>query len=130
MGPLGIERRWQINARVGGRYHVDETLSIGAGLFTDTSPARILTEYGQTQIDFFGGSIGFEMHTPHTLGPDEPAPDIVFAQTFALRYALGLGRIAGLRFADADAETSRDFVVSTPTTVHELSLHIGSALYF
>lgn len=127
---LGIDRGWTFNARVGGRYFVDDNLSVGGGLFTDTSPVRGLTTYGQTQIEFFGGALGFELHTPHTLGPDEPAPDIIFAQTFALRYAIGVGHIGGLRFTDAEAETSRDFVVSTNTTVHELSLHIGSALYF
>ncbi len=127
---LDIHRRWIFNARVGGRYYVDENFSVGGGLFTDTSPVSAIQAYGQTQIDFFGGALGLELHTPHSLAPGEAAPDIVFAQTFAFRYAVGIGRIGGLRFEDASAESSRDFVVSTNTTVHELSLHIGSALYF
>jgi hypothetical protein len=127
---LGIHRRWTFNARIGGRYFVDENFSIGGGLFTDTSSTQRVEAYGQTQTDFFGGSLGLELHTPHTLGPGERAPDIVFAQTFALRYAVGIGHIGGLRFTDATAGTSSDYVVSTGTTVHELSLHIGSALYF
>jgi hypothetical protein len=127
---LGIERRWTFNARIGGRYFVDENFSIGGGIFTDTSPAYAVTTYGQTQVDFVGGALGLELHTPHTLGPGEPAPDLVFAQTFALRYAAGFGHIGGLRFEDAAGGTSRDFVASSGTTVHEISLHIGSALYF
>ena len=127
---LQIERRWIANVHIGGRYWVDRNFSIGAGLFTDVSPTRRITAYGQTQIDFFGGSLGLEIHTPHTLGPHEQAATIVFAQTFALRYAVGLGTIGGLSFSDASASNQTHEVAVTGTTVHELSLHLGSALYF
>ncbi len=127
---LNIERRWTVNVHVGGRYWVDENLSIGAGLFTDVSPTRRITQYGQTQIDFVGGTFGLEIHTPHELGPHEHAETIVFAQTFALRYAAGTGQIGGLRFSDASPTMQTADVQITSTTVHELSLHIGSALYF
>lgn len=127
---LNIERRWVVNVHVGGRMWIDENLSIGAGLFTDVSPTRRITQYGQTQIDFFGGSLGLEIHTPHELGPDEHAETIVFAQTFAFRYAVGVGRIGGLSFSEASPTMQTADVSVTSTTVHELSLHIGSALYF
>jgi hypothetical protein len=126
----GVERRWVANVHVGGRYWVDQSVSIGAGVFTDVSPTRRITQYGQTQVDFVGGTFGVEIHTPHALGPHEHAPTIVFAQTFAVRYAVGIGTIGGLRFEDASATTQGHDVLITPTTVHELSLHIGSALYF
>ena len=127
---LDIDRRWVANVHVGGRYWIDENASIGAGLFTDVSPTRQIRAYGQTQIDFFGGSLGVEIHTPHTLGPHEQAATIVFAQTFALRYAVGVGQIGGLAFDDAMPSMQSSQVQITPTTVHELSLHLGSALYF
>lgn len=127
---LDIQRRWVVNAHVGGRYWLDENVSIGAGLFTDVSPTRRVTQYGQTQIDFFGGSLGLEIHTPHQLGPDEQAATIVFAQTFALRYAVGVGEIGGLSFSDASPTMQTSSVALVSTTVHELSLHLGSALYF
>lgn len=127
---LGIERRWIANVHVGGRYWIDENVSVGAGLFTDVSPTRRITQYGQTQIDFVGGSLGLEIHTPHELGPHEHAETLVFAQTFALRYAAGVGQIGGLRFSDASPTMQTADVLITPTTVHELSLHLGSALYF
>lgn len=127
---LNIDRRWVVNAHVGGRYWIDENMSFGAGLFTDVSPTRRITQYGQTQLDFFGGTIGIEIHTPHELGPDEHAATIVFAQTFALRYAVGVGQIGGLSFSDVSPTMQTQEVAVTPTTVHELSLHLGSALYF
>jgi hypothetical protein len=127
---LNIERRWVANVHVGGRYWIDENASIGAGVFTDVSPTRRIVQYGQTQIDFVGGSLGVEIHTPHTLGPNEQAATIVFAQTFALRYAVGVGQIGGLSFDDAMPSMQSARPAITPTTVHELSLHIGSALYF
>jgi len=127
---LNIERRWLANAHVGARFWVDENVSIGGGMFTDVSPTRRITRYGQTQIDFVGGSLGLEIHTPHQLGEGEQAETIVFAQTFALRYAVGFGRVGGLAFTDDSSTMQTAEVQSTWTTVHELSLHLGSALYF
>jgi len=127
---LGIERPWLVNVRVGGRYEVDPGVSVGAGLFTDLSPVRRIQTYGETQIDFYGGSLGLELHTPHRMAEGEQAPTIVFSQTFALRYAFGLGTIGGLRFDTTQPEDSQISINGTRTTVHELGLHVGSALDF
>lgn len=125
---LGIDRRWLVNVRVGGRYEVDPGVSVGAGLFTDLSPIDRIQDYGDTRIDFLGGALGFELHTPHRMAEGEQAPTIIFKQVFALRYALGIGTIGGLRF-EPGTETEQS-INPTRTTVHELSLHIGSALDF
>lgn len=127
---VGIERRWLFNARVGARYWIDENVSMGAGLFTDLSPFRAPTVFGQTHVDFFGGSLGLEMHTPHRLGQGEAADSLVFSQTFALRYAAGVGAIGGLSFDPSLAGENAATLVATETTIHEISLHIGSALLF
>ena len=52
---LGIERPWLANVRIGGRYEIDPGVSVGAGLFTDLSPVDRVRNYGETQIDFYGG---------------------------------------------------------------------------
>ncbi len=127
---LGIDRRWLVNVRVGGRYEVDDGVSVGAGLFTDLSPIRRIQTYGETRIDFLGGSLGFELHTPHRMAEGEQAPTIVFSQTFALRYALGIGQIGGLHFDTTQPDGSQVSVNATRTTVHEVALHVGSALDF
>lgn len=130
---LGIRRRWLVNGRIGGRFWVEENLSMGVGFFTDLAPRDAIAAFGETVIDFFGGTAGLEVHTPHRLGPGESADTIVFASTFALRYAAGVGSIGGL-FVDGTMLPPADGRLPSPsttsTTVHELSLHIGSALYF
>lgn len=127
---VGITREWVGGVRIGGRYAVDQSVSIGAGLFTDLDASRTLESYGETQLDFFGGTFGLEIRNPHRLGEGENAADMVFVNTFALRYAAGVGRIVGLRF---DLPAGGDMIVGEQpvgTQVHEISLHLGSALYF
>jgi hypothetical protein len=127
---LGIDRRWLVNVRVGGRYEIDPGVSIGAGLFTDLSPIQRIQNYGETRADFLGGSLGFELHTPHRMAEGEQAPTIVFSQTFALRYALGIGTIGGLRFDTTQPGATDVSINATRTTVHELALYVGSGLDF
>lgn len=127
---VGVERITIGGVRIGGRVRVDDTVSLGGGLFTDLSPSRAVDEYGATRIDFFGGSFGMELRNPHRLGEGESAPDIVFVNTFALRYAVGVGEVGGLRF-DTGAPMGDGIALSAvSTTVHEIGLHLGSALYF
>ena len=127
---VGIDREWVGGVRVGGRYWVDPQISIGAGLFTDLDATRTITGYGDTQLDFFGGTFGVEVRNPHRLGEGENASDIVFVNTFALRYAAGFGQIGGLRFSLPLGAEGAVEDVAVATQVHEISLHLGSALYF
>ncbi|MEC7526006.1 MAG: hypothetical protein VYE22_39355 [Myxococcota bacterium] len=121
-------RRFVWNVRAGGRYEVDERLGIGAGFFTDLSEGEPIEGLGQTQVDFVGWTAGFEYRTPHTLGEEEDASTLVFSTTAALRYAIGWGQVGGLRFDPNNGTARETFPVGT--TIHELGLHIGSALYF
>lgn len=125
---FSIDRPWVGNVRIGGRYDIDPNISIGGGLFTDLSSVRAVRYYGETSVDFYGFAFGVELQTPHVLGPGEQAETLVFAQTFAFRYAYGQGSIGGLRF-DA-GRPQEEQVIATPTSVHELSIYLGSALYF
>ncbi len=127
---LGVRREWIGGVRVGARVQVDPTLALGTGLFTDLDPTRAIDAYGATRIDFFGGTLGMEFRTPHRLGEGESAPDLVFVNTVAARYALGTGQIGGLRFDAAAPMGGSTSVQPVATTVHELSLHLGSALFF
>ncbi|MEZ4340009.1 MAG: hypothetical protein R3B82_25590 [Sandaracinaceae bacterium] len=123
-----LSRRFVWNVRVGGRYEVDEQIGVGAGLFTDHSELDPIEELGQTRVDFYGLSAGFEYRSPHRLGPGERSDDLVFSTTVGVRYALGVGEVGGLLF-DPQRGVERA-TVPISTTIHELSLHIGSGLYF
>jgi long-subunit fatty acid transport protein len=130
--PLDIDplltRRFVWNARLGARYQVDDQLGLGAGFFTDHSEGTPIRELGETRVDFYGLSAGFDFRTPHNLGEGESAQTLVFATTAAVRYAVGIGEVGGLRFDPANGVQRA--TVPVDTTIHEVSLHIGSALYF
>ncbi len=123
-----VHRRFVWNVRVGCQYRVDDRIRVGFGAFTDHSEGEPIRELGQTRVDFYGVTAGFEFRTPHALADAERGQTLVFSTTFALRYAIGIGEVGGLRF-DPTRGTQRD-TVPIGTTIHEASLHIGSALYF
>ena len=128
-GQLGIQRELVWNARVGARYEVDDAIGIGFGLFTDNSPFAGVEFLGDEQMDFYGGTFGVEIQTPHQLGEREDAQTLVFSTTIALRYAVGVGQAAGLSLDPRTGQFSEiDPVLGS--TQHEASLHLGSALLF
>lgn len=126
---VSLRRVFSYNMRLGGRFEIDRTMTIGAGLFTDLSPYRAIEQYGSTRIDFYGGTVGFDLHTPRRLAPGEAAEELLFSATFGLRYAVGVGQVGGLRIGGGP-EGNEVAVVPVSTTVHELGLHFGSALSF
>jgi hypothetical protein len=124
-----VERRAIVNGRVGASFPIADTIALGGGLFTDLSPNRQPSDLGETKVDFYGGSLGMRFSTAHEVMDEEQEEEtkgLVFSTTVALRYALGLGEIGGLRFAPTSAPER--FV--SEVMLHELSLHIGSALDF
>jgi hypothetical protein len=130
--PLEIEpvtrRRFVWNVRVGGRYLVDDRTAIGFGAFTDHSEGQPIDRLGQTHVNFYGATLGIEYRTPHRLLSDSGPKNLVFSTTVAARYAVGAGVVGGL-LIDPN-RGSAPITVSIPTTIHEVGLHIGSALYF
>jgi len=123
-----VRRRFVWNVRVGARLDIDDRLGIGAGLFTDHSEGAPIEELGETRVDFYGMSLGFEYRTAHLLGPGESADSLVFSTTVGLRYAVGIGEVGGLLFDPRSG--TQQATVPVGTTIHEVGLHIGSALYF
>lgn len=125
---VGVDRRTTFGVRVGARVRIDESISLGGGLFSDFSADRGPYVYGRTRAQYLGASIGLEIRSRHRLGEGESAGTIDFIQTFGVRYAYGEGRIGALRF-DLRGETGLS-VIASPTSIHETALHIGSGVYF
>lgn len=126
---VGVERDFVWNARVGAHYEVDESVRVGAGLFTDNRTRTRIRYLGEENMDYYGGTLGLELRTPHRLGEGEDADSLIFSSTFALRYAVGVGEVVGLSLDPTVGElASPDPLLAS--TVHEISLHIGSALFF
>jgi hypothetical protein len=126
---IEVDREFVWNMRVGGRFPLTEQLDLGAGFFTDRSAERS-DEVGAGGVDFYGGTFGGEYQSVRGVSVDAEGNQnsgLTFATTLALRYAYGRGKVAGQHIAlrDGDSET-----VAQSIRVHELTLHIGSGLYF
>lgn len=119
---LGTNRKAVWNARAGGRVPLSEDLSLGAGVFTDRSPQASPASLGDMQVDFYGMSIGAQVRNAHGLRED--TGHVVFSTTVALRYARGSGHVGGLFFDPSTEPVPRQASV----TVHEIGLHVGSAI--
>lgn len=130
---IGIEREFVWNLRAGARYPVGKTLHVGAGFFTDRGSQR-KDQWGAGAIDFYGATLGGQYDSVRWLASDEKAADgtpkrsgLTFSSTVALRYAYGSGKLPGqsLQAPDYTAVTQ-----ATDLTVHELTVHLGSGVYF
>ncbi|MCS6856824.1 MAG: outer membrane protein transport protein [Sandaracinaceae bacterium] len=128
---LGIERDWLWNLRIGGRYAIEPELALGGGVFTDRSPLPAIRGYGETRVDFVGASAGIEIRTFHRLAEGEPTKSLVFCQVLAVSYAIGLGKVGGLRITNDLNHTEWEvYVREAPTRIHEFAFYTGSALEF
>jgi hypothetical protein len=130
-------RNVSANVRLGTRVLLDETWSVGGGLFTDLSPypgLRIGVEgTGERRLDFVGATFGAAMRNRVSVSDTDQASDIIFVTTVAARYAYGWGQGIGL-LAQVPPDFSASLVpieeVLGPATTHELSLHVGSGMEF
>lgn len=92
-----IDWKTTANIRIGGVFRIIDQLKIGVGFFTDFSPERTLDSFGDTEIDFFGATVGIDFSNREA--PPEPGEDgFYIAFAVSLRYAHGDGNVAGLVF--------------------------------
>ncbi len=112
------------NVRAGAIYQLSPTLRIGAGAFTDfdtSAPTAAL------RFDFVGGTSGVLWRKPLPL--QAAKRPLVLATTLALRYAYGWGQASAIG-ANPTTDDSTQFVTvtSSPGTIHEISVYIGSGV--
>ena len=129
---IAIERRLTWNLRAGTRFQVSKRVFLGAGLFTDRSPNPDPQLVGDLRIDYYGGTFGFELHTPHRVSGRPDSEPLILATTLAIRYALGVGEYGGIRVnpLSTNPGVQRVEYFQRDALFHEVSLHVGSALYF
>lgn len=121
---LGVRQNPLWNLRAGARHPVSRILSLGAGVFTDRSPDADPSSLGELRINYYGGSLGAQWSSAYGLR-DEPGR-VAFSNTIAVRYAQGRGHVGGLIFDPSAMPEAHEASV----TVHELGLHVGSAVEF
>ena len=94
---LGIDWKTTANVRVGGVFRITERLKLGAGFFTDFSPERGLESFGDTEVDFYGFTLGVDFaNRPEP--PERGEEGFYLAFAVAIRYAHGKGSLAGAIF--------------------------------
>ncbi|MBO6938438.1 MAG: hypothetical protein JJ863_25950 [Deltaproteobacteria bacterium] len=127
-----VDRTSVWNLRAGTLIPINDTLALGAGVFTDRSaaptPTSGLTDY---RVDYYGGTLGIRTDTPVGLREGEHAETLVFRTTVAVRYAYGTGESRQSRI---DFSTGELPIPSPGELVdvqfHELYIFIGSSLMF
>ncbi|GAC1596611.1 MAG: hypothetical protein NVS4B10_05740 [Myxococcales bacterium] len=115
------------NVRLGVRRDLSETLTVGAGVFTDSTPGRTVDRFAEGRIDYTGASAGVEVRRPFSLRDGGDQSKLVISTTFAFRYGLGRGNAARIVLDTASN------LVDSPSgraTVNELDLYVGSGLSF
>lgn len=98
---------WNATAdvRLGGVFRLTERLKLGAGFFTDFSPETTPDRFGDTQIDFYGFTVGIDFANREA--PPSPGEEgFYLAFAVAVRYAYGTGQLGGLLFADEPTDLS------------------------
>ena len=85
------------NLRAGALVSLNETVSLGAGFFTDRNPNESIANAGDDKIDFYGCTLGVSYISTRHLHPElEKKSKLGFGTTVALRYAHGKGKTGGL----------------------------------
>jgi hypothetical protein len=121
---LNVDRREIVNLRVGTDIDFGETSSLGLGLFTDLDPSA-----ASTRIDFYGIAAGIETRNRRRLQPGQGTDSLVFIGFVGVRYALGVGRVAGLRIGAVDTADALHSV-ETRAWVNEIGINAGTGLRF
>lgn len=126
----GIDLAPTWNARLGARFDLDETISIGGGVFTDRTSSKKPTGITTTEIDSYGGALGLEFGTPYDVETDDGEKHrLVFSTTLGVRYALGVGRVGGV-VLDGSSILVAPISVVRDATFHELDVSLASSVNF
>ena len=94
---LDIDLETTANVRLGGIFRVTDRLKLGGGLFTDFSPQTAPNQFGDSQLDFYGFTLGVDFAN-RSKPPEGGEDGFYLAFAAAFRYAHGKGTLAGLRF--------------------------------
>ena len=125
----GVDRLLTYNARLGGRLVIAEGVTIGAGAFTDLSSSPTPRSFGDDDVQFLGATAGVQYESAHTLS-ERGRDRLTFSTTLAVRYAYGWGELSGLRVPSFAAGTLELTQPPVDVRIHEIGVHLGSALFF
>ena len=123
---LGIDRSTTANLRIGGVFRLTDHLKLGAGFFTDFSPEPTPTQFSDSQLDFYGFTLGIDFAN-RAAPPERDDDGFYLAFAVALRYAHGSGTVAGFLFPSTfpDPSTQPGQINLIPVTVNEFGINLA-----
>ncbi|MFW2390304.1 MAG: hypothetical protein ACN4G0_18355 [Polyangiales bacterium] len=123
---LDINLKTTANVRVGGVFRLTNRLKLGAGFFTDFSPVKDLDSFGDSELDFYGFTLGIDFANREA-PPERGEDGYYLAFAVVLRYGHGSGKVAGLRFPSAFPDTPSQPGVLNPVdvTVNEFGINVA-----
>jgi len=97
---LDVDWRTTADVQLGGVFKVTNHLQLGCGFFTDFSPEPTPNHFAETQVNFYGLTVGADF--ANRAEPSDTTKDgFYLALALAFRYAHGTGTLAGVTFPTA-----------------------------
>ena len=118
------------NFQVGARIWTSERFSLGLGVFSDRSAQIELSPFGEPKVHYYGGSLGLSWAKRYAVANNDETDRIQFSTTIAFRYAMGVGKSGGFAVAPFSESEEEPPMPNVDVRFHEMSLHIGSGIYF
>jgi hypothetical protein len=94
---LDIDWNATADVRVGAIIRITQKLKLGAGFSTDFSPESTPTDFGDSKINFYSLTVGFDFANREK-PPERGEDGFYLAFAAAFKYSYGSGEIAGLLF--------------------------------
>ncbi len=135
---FGIDLKRAVNVQLGGAFRLNPFMKLGVGLFTDRNQVDQLqrSAFGSSQIDFYGGHLGFLLSNQEVHPGFNPETEAVAESkesgidlAVGLRYAYGSGVVLGLE-VPAAYDPQAIARASTAGDVHEISLNFAAKFQF
>lgn len=116
-----LDRKWMGNARFAISVQLSDSLTVGAGTFSDLNGART------RGLNFIGVAGGARMSRNYQVV--EGSRPLTFFSTLGGRYAYGFGHLEGVSF-DVDDDATELASTKAPVQSHELAINLGGGVNF
>ncbi|RJO66098.1 MAG: hypothetical protein C4523_13530 [Myxococcales bacterium] len=128
---MAVRRTHVVNARLGASGAISDHFALGGGLFTDRSYARETRGVASCKVHFYGATFGVSWNSSYALLRNSRSDALLFATSLVARYAIGHGEAGSVTFIPSfDKTVGRQIPGSADVIHHELSLHVGTGVYF
>jgi hypothetical protein len=121
---LDIDWSTTTDVRLGAIIRVTEKLKLGAGFSTDFSPENTPSSFGDTKINFYGLTLGFDFAN-RDKPPERGEDGFYLAFAVAFKYSYGSGKIAGLLFPTNLPDSQPGQLNPVDITMNEFGINLA-----